>query len=218
MEKKLLPFWALVAYRSVEEHFDEDLDEWPTRARTKVLVAALDAEPLGEHAIEIATHDAAKAILEEWRRKTRPVPKKRRRGMATRAVCAVLLIAAIASAALMHVTAVPVRKPAGPIPPELPTLKITQVSGEWPPYTIHQAGRAVIIESDNWCANGWIQPDGSIMLNWVSPGGQRVASVYRLDDAGVLRGEWVWESSGVHVCGGRLRGETIYRDDIWRKP
>lgn len=76
VDKKPPPMWVTIAYRVVEECFDQDLDIWPTRARVQVLVAALDAEKLGDHAVEVAAHDAAKAIMDEWRRKTRPLPKR----------------------------------------------------------------------------------------------------------------------------------------------
>ncbi len=66
---KPLPWWVSCATLAVWEILGFDLDKWPACDRNRVLVAALDAEPRGELAVEDAVVICAKRILKERRRK-----------------------------------------------------------------------------------------------------------------------------------------------------
>jgi len=79
-DKDALPWYITLAFRVVRDYFDQDLGTWPPAYRTRVLVAALDAEPLGERAVKLAAHDTAKVILAEWKGQRAVLHRRRDEG------------------------------------------------------------------------------------------------------------------------------------------
>ncbi len=77
---KPIPWYIALAFRVVADYFDNDLDRWPSSARNRVFVAALDAELRGERAVKDAVYEEAKAVIAEWRRKTKARQRKQDKG------------------------------------------------------------------------------------------------------------------------------------------
>lgn len=100
---------------------------------------------------------------------------------------------------------------------------ILDLSGDWPPYVIRQAGRAITLDSEGvWTANGWIQDDGSILLFWRNVNtlgnyGQAVG-VYRVKDGNELRGPWAFLWDMPTVEGDAITGYVRGTDVIKRRP
>ena len=113
------------------------------------------------------------------------------------------------------VNAIPVRMPVTSSPLIYPSTTIPNIAGQWSSYTITQVGRSVVIESDNWCASGWVQMDNSIILWWVSGNGNFALGLYKLNSEGILHGEWGYVTDGVSVEDGVIRGKVIRSDTIW---